>query len=67
MRIARRRIDYFTAGTKVVWDVDLLSKHVVRAYRFSKPDEPTLYGRGQIVEAEPAVPGWTMAVDAIFE
>ena len=27
---------------------------------------PTFYRRGEIAEAEPAVPGWTMAVDDLF-
>jgi len=27
---------------------------------------PTVYRRGQIAEAEPAVPGWTMPVDDLF-
>ena len=28
--IRQKRLDYFTAGTTVVWDVDLLSEEVVR-------------------------------------
>ncbi|HEX5471270.1 MAG TPA: Uma2 family endonuclease, partial [Lacipirellulaceae bacterium] len=31
--MAEKRKDYFAAGTKVVWDVDLLSDVVVRVYR----------------------------------
>src|SRR3990172_8388174 len=31
--MATKRADYFAAGTKVVWDVDLLSDDVVRVYR----------------------------------
>lgn len=27
------------------------------------PDQPTVYHRGDLAEAEPAVPGWTMPVD----
>ena len=62
-----KRADYFAAGTLVVWDVDLLSPDVVRVYRATSPDRPTLYRRGDVSEAEPAVPGWTMAVDDLFE
>ena len=61
--MAAKRADYFAAGTLVVWDVDLLSENVVRVYRASDPERPTIYRRGEIAEAEPAVPGWTMAVD----
>jgi Uma2 family endonuclease len=62
---AAKRIDYFAAGTLVVWDVDLLSKNIVRVYRAGE-NEPTVYCRGEIAEAEPAVPGWTMPVDDLF-
>ena len=65
-RMAQKRADYFAAGTLVVWDVDLLSEDVVRVYRSSDPDRATIYHKGEIAEAEPAVPGWTMAVDDLF-
>jgi len=61
-----KRADYFAAGTLVVWDVDLLSDDVVRVYRASDAQTPTVYRRGQVAEAEPAVPGWTMAVNDLF-
>ena len=64
--LADKRADYFAAGTLVVWDVDLLGEDVVRVYRASSP-EPTIYRRGQTAEAEPAVPGWRMAVGELFE
>lgn len=65
-QIAKKRADYFAAGTLVVWDVDLLSDDVVRVYRASDPERAKIYRRGEIAEAEPAVPGWTMPVDALF-
>jgi Uma2 family endonuclease len=65
-QMAKKRADYFAAGTQVVWDVDLLSGDVVRVYRASDPETATIYRRGEIAEAEPAVPGWTMAVDDLF-
>ena len=58
--------DYFAAGTQVVWDVDLWKEQVVRVYRRDNPDVPTVYHRGDIAEAEPAVPGWTIPVDDLF-
>ena len=64
--LARKRADYFAAGTLVVWDVDLLSDEVVKVYRASDPEHPTSYRRGDIAEAEPAVPGWSMPVDNLF-
>jgi Uma2 family endonuclease len=64
--IAAKRRDYFATGTLVVWDVDLLSHDAVRVYRASEPDQPTVYRRGEIAEAEPAVPGWRFPVDELF-
>jgi Uma2 family endonuclease len=65
--MAQKRADYFAAGTLVVWDVDPLGENLVRVYRASDPELPTVYKRGEIAEAEPAVPGWTMPVDELFE
>ena len=65
--IAAKRRDYFAAGTQVVWDVDLLGQDVVKVYRAADPDRPTIYRRGEIAEAEPAVPGWQMPVDDLFQ
>lgn len=64
--LAGKRADYFAAGTQVVWDVDLRREDAVRVYRAADPDTPTLYRRGEIAEAEPAVPDWTMPVDDLF-
>ena len=65
-RMAEKRADYFAAGTLVVWDVDLDSADVVRVHRATAPNDPTVYRRGQLAEAEPALPGWTMPVDDLF-
>jgi Uma2 family endonuclease len=65
-QMAQKREDYFAAGTLVVWDVDLLSQDVVRVYRATDPSAPTIYRRGQLAEAEPALPDWTMPVDNLF-
>lgn len=66
-KMARKRADYFAAGTLVVWDVDLLSNDAVKVFRLSEPDRPTIHRRGDIAEAEPAVPGWSMPVDDVFD
>jgi Uma2 family endonuclease len=63
--LADKRTDYFTAGTRVVWDVDPIAE-TVAAYRANSPTQPTVFRRGDVAEAEPAVPGWRVAVDAIF-
>ncbi|MFO0960627.1 MAG: Uma2 family endonuclease [Isosphaeraceae bacterium] len=63
--MAAKRADYFTAGTLSVWDVDSIAL-CVHAYRADAPDQPTTFLRGQEADAEPAVPGWRIAVDRIF-
>ncbi len=65
--MAQKRTDYFAAGTLVIWDVDLLSDDVIRVYRSTDPNNPTIYRRGKLAEAEPAVRGWKMPVDELFE
>ena len=64
--MARKRADYFAAGTLVVWDVDVLRERVVRVYRAEAPNAPTIYRSGDVAEAEPALPGWTMPVDDLL-
>ena len=64
--MASKRRDYFAAGTLVVWDVDLLSAKVVKVYRATEPEKPTIYRRGDIAEAAPTVPEWSMPVDDLF-
>lgn len=64
--MAAKRADYFTAGTLVVWDVDVLHDLVVRVHRADGQGHPTAYRSGEVAEAEPAVPGWTMPVDDLL-
>lgn len=65
--ISEKRADYFAAGTEIVWDVDLLSEDVIKSYHCENPDEPRIFRRGETADAEPALPGWKMAVDDLFE
>lgn len=65
--MAEKRADYFAAGTLVVWDVDLQSEAVILKYTAENPLVPTVFRRGQAADAEPAVPGWSMPVDDLFE
>ncbi|HVG00499.1 MAG TPA: Uma2 family endonuclease [Chloroflexia bacterium] len=65
-KMAAKRADYFAAGTKVVWDVDVLRENIVRVYRVDNPTQASVYFPGEIAEAEPAVPGWSIPVDRLF-
>jgi Uma2 family endonuclease len=64
--MARKRADYFAAGTQVVWDVDLQSEDMIKSYKASDPNNPVIFRRGEMADAEPAVHGWRMAVDELF-
>ena len=65
--IAEKRADYFACGTLVVWDVDLLSEDVLKSYRASDPEHPVIFRCGETADAEPAVPGWQMPANNLFE
>jgi Uma2 family endonuclease len=65
--MADKRADYFAAGTQVVWDVDLLDEAVVKKYLPASPTTPAaVFRRGEVADAETAVPGWRMPVDHLF-
>lgn len=63
--LSAKRADYFEAGTAVVWDVDPRAG-VIRSYRTATPDRPAVFRAGDSADAEPAVPGWRIAVGAVF-
>jgi len=64
--MAQKRADYFAAGTLVVWDVDLQNEEVVAKYSASSPLSPQVFRRGEVADADPAVPGWQLPVDELF-
>jgi Uma2 family endonuclease len=63
---AAKRRDYFAASTAVVWDVGPVNK-TIACYRAEQPDAPTRFAVGDTADAEPALPGWRVAVSAIFK
>lgn len=63
--LAAKRADYFEAGTRVVWDADPRAE-CIRIYRSDAPEQPTISGRGEQADAEPAVPGFRVSVDWIM-
>src|SRR5687767_8454397 len=65
--MSEKRDDYFAAGTKVVWDVDVQGNDVVKKYTAQNPRNPEIFRRGEVADAEPAVPGFRMPVDELFE
>ncbi len=65
LAIQQKREEYFEAGTLVVWDVDPIAE-TVTAYRNTAPATPATFHRGDLADAEPAVPGWRIALDVVF-
>ncbi len=63
--MAAKREDYFEAGTQVIWDVDPESG-TIRKYSSPDPTEFVTFANGELADAEPAAPGWTVAVDWIM-
>jgi Uma2 family endonuclease len=66
-RMAAKRAAYFSEGTQVVWDVDVIREGWIRSYRAREPEIPSVFRRGEIADAEPAVPGWRFRVDDLFK
>src|SRR5262245_36523832 len=65
-RMAAKRADYFAAGTLVVWDVDLVGPDTIRSYH-SANAEPVIFSRGDVADAEPALPGWRFPTADLFD
>lgn len=63
--MAEKRADYSAAGTLVVLDVDP-EVRTVAMYKATSPNQTIIFRAGDIANAEPAVPGWRMAVADIF-
>jgi Uma2 family endonuclease len=62
---AKRR-DYFEAGTLAVWDIDPVVD-VVRLYQADAPTQAIEFSSDDVAHAEPAVPGWRVALSEIFK
>lgn len=61
----RKRALYFANGVDSVWDVDE-PHQVIWVYRATAPDQPVRYGRGDVIDCEPLLPGWRRRVVDIF-
>ncbi|HVG20323.1 MAG TPA: Uma2 family endonuclease [Blastocatellia bacterium] len=65
-QMADKRRDYFAAGTLCVWDVDMQSAEVIKAYHADDPDKPITFRRGDLADAGQAAQGWSIPVDNLF-
>ena len=64
-KMARKRADYFAAGTLAVWDVDVLRDGVIRCYELTilSPESVSTWRNPPMLNPPP---GWTMPVDDLF-
>lgn len=60
-----KRVDYFAAGTKAVWDVDPMQQ-LIRLYVNAAELPATTFRPGEYAHAEPAVMGWKLDVARLF-
>jgi Uma2 family endonuclease len=63
--LAAKRMDYFEAGTSIVWDVDPIAE-CIHIYRSDSPEQPTTVQCGESIDAEPVLPGYRIDVDWFF-
>lgn len=61
--LARKRIDYFEAGTLAVWDINLKLETVTL---YISQQSTVIFHRGDVAHAEPALSEKSLDVDEIF-
>ena len=61
--MARKRREYFQAGTRLVWEVDPVSRTVTV---FHSPDEFTLLGATETLEGGAVLPGFALPLGDLF-
>ncbi len=57
--MARKRREYFAAGTRLVWEVDL-KKQTVAVYR--EPEQGQVFGIDDTLSGEDVLPGFTISI-----
>jgi hypothetical protein len=60
-----RRGNAMSAKTRATVE-DLYKPDVIECYKVSDPEKPVIFRRGDMADAEPAVPRWWMAVEGLF-
>lgn len=61
--MARKRQDYFAAGTQVVWQIDPNARTVEV---FTAPDHSTVLGATQTLDGGTVLPGFSLPLHALF-
>jgi Uma2 family endonuclease len=61
--MARKRTEYFQAGTRLVWEFDADAKTVDV---YTKPEQPVTLHVGQTLAGDPVLPGLTISLTDLF-
>ncbi len=61
--MARKRADYFTTGTLLVWEVDPPTRTVTV---YTAPDESTVLGETDVLDGGKVLPGFTLPLRDLF-
>ena len=64
LSIASKIADYVAAGTRCVWDVDLVNEEV-RKFTPANPTQLEVFHRGERADAGETVPNWSIAVGSL--
>ena len=62
--IRRKRLEFFSAGTKLVWHVDLWAETVAV---FTGPDECTTFTRTDTLDGGTVLPGFALPLATLFD
>lgn len=65
VEMAAKRADYFSAGTRVVWEVDPVAG-TIDSYSADTPQQPLHFAAADAAHSEPAVPSWRLMVREIL-
>ena len=60
----RKRSEYFTAGTKLVWEIDPAARS---ARVYTSNDEGLLFGVDGVLQGDPVLPGFRLSLTELFE
>jgi Uma2 family endonuclease len=62
--MARKRREYFGAGTTLVWEVDPAARTITV---YTAPDRSTVLDEGQVLDGGTVLPGFTLAIREWFD
>ncbi|HKA06671.1 MAG TPA: Uma2 family endonuclease [Gemmataceae bacterium] len=59
----RKRVEYFRAGTRIVWEIDPRVRTVAV---YTNPDDPIVLRDTSVLDGAPVLPGFTLSLTDLF-